>query len=166
MMLYLSISRMKLKTNNVLVSMGVIFVFGFCVYIFTIPTRSHNYYGWYFSVGCQISAKPVPGHFSPRLDSKAKFSHEMLTTRPKNISEDFIDLWFNWAKAFKSCKSSAPPRLLHPDEVSAHRFNLVWSSHASSPLSMSPSGCVIAPGQRQSYVSSGQEGRLLLALGC
>lgn len=110
LMLCLSISLMKLITYNVFGKYGSLFsshYFWTCVYIFAIPTQTHNSYGWYFSVSCQISAWPKSGHFPLFTCSAGRerlIWHEMLTTQDKNISEDFIDFWFNCVRLLNHVK--------------------------------------------------------------
>ncbi len=88
LMLYLSIFCMKIKTNSVLVSKchRSVFFWFFGVSCGSFPHGPILTYGRYFSVSCQISLQ----NYS--IDA---FEPEMLTTPPKNISEDFIDFWFN-----------------------------------------------------------------------
>lgn len=109
-MLYLSISLMKLITNNVLVSMGcrlfIFLIFLDFACIFAIPTQTHNSYGWYFSVSCQISTLLMLGHFVflPSRYPKIIFNLKCWQLNPKIYPKDFIDFWFNCVRLLNHVK--------------------------------------------------------------
>lgn len=92
--------------------------FGFFACIFAIPTQTHKSYGWYFSVSCQISAKPKLGHYSfsvhffaqsvsqnkPKKTKTIVLSLKCWQLNPKIYPKDFIDFWFNCARLLNHVK--------------------------------------------------------------
>lgn len=94
LMLYLSIFCMKFKTNPILVSTGhrsvcyfVFFGVSCCPFLLGPILIMGNIFPWVVRFPFKMVV------FSQ--STADAFETEMLTTLPKNISEDFIDFWFN-----------------------------------------------------------------------
>lgn len=170
----------KLITNNVLVSMRLSLLFlGFWVDIWYLPflTQTHNSYGGYFSVSCQISGEP----------SKLKLWYfNCLAGRSwtnKTIKSYYLKCWqlnpkiylrtsltsdLTVLRLLNHCKSNTVRRTFYPPPPRMKSVITVLIGPPShvSPLSMSPIGCGIASGQQQRSDWLGQEGSPPITVGC
>lgn len=121
LMLYLSISLMKINNQQCLGKYGLSFIYFFkfsldFACILAIPTQTHKSYGWYFSVSCQISATAWPWiffcvFFLGLVSKEKKPQQQQLVPslkcwqlNPKIYPKDFIDFWFNCARLLNHVK--------------------------------------------------------------